>query len=141
MRRQFVESGMTLVRPHTRRGLAWYIARQLISGAAVLALALVTGCARSAPASQDTTRVDGRQLFAQACAKCHAADGSGGLPMATNGPRPIDLRNPEWQRTRTDEAIEAAIRDGRGAMPPFAGVLTPEQMHALARHVRSLAKP
>jgi mono/diheme cytochrome c family protein len=106
---------------------------------AVLSLAVVSGCAQAAPASQETTRIDGRQLFAQACAKCHAADGSGGLPMAANGPRPIDLRDPGWQRTRTDEAIEAAIRDGRGAMPTFSGVLTPEQIRALARHVRSLA--
>lgn len=61
--------------------------------------------------------------------------------MAANGPKPIDLRDPGWQHARTDAEIVAAIRDGRGAMPPFAGVLPPEQVTALARHVRSLKNP
>ena len=108
------------------------------------ALALPFGaaaCAQPAPASQQAADVDARQLFAQACAKCHGPDGTGGLAMATNGPRPIDLGNAAWQATRSDDEIVAAIRDGRGAMPPFTGVLTPQQVTALARHVRSLRRP
>jgi cytochrome c oxidase cbb3-type subunit 3 len=106
-----------------------------------VALALAAGCAQSAPASQDARAVDAPQLFVQACAKCHGADGTGGLSMATNGPRPIDLGNPEWQRARSDEELVAAIRDGRGAMPPFNDVLAPAQISALARHVRTLRRP
>lgn len=102
---------------------------------------MAAGCAQSAPAAQEARAADAPQLFVQACAKCHADGGSGGLAMATNGPRPIDLRDPDWQRSRTDSEIAAAIRDGRGAMPPFNDVLTPEQIAALARHVRTLRKP
>jgi mono/diheme cytochrome c family protein len=119
---------------HVRRG-------GLAGTALVLAALAATACARSAPASQEAARIDAPQLFQQACARCHATDGTGGLPMAANGPRPINLHDSGWQRSRSDEAIAAAIRDGRGAMPPFADVLTPEQITALARHVRSLARP
>lgn len=61
--------------------------------------------------------------------------------MAANGPRPADLRDPAWQRARTDAEVGSAIRDGRGAMPPFADVLTPGQVTALVEYVRSLERP
>lgn len=121
----------------TRRSNSW---KRVLVAAVALAGAAAAACARSAPAAQQAP-VDARALFAQACAKCHAADGSGGLPMVANGPKPIDLRDAGWQRSRTDNEIALAIRDGRGAMPPFAGVLAEQQIAGLARHVRSLAKP
>jgi mono/diheme cytochrome c family protein len=123
--------------PSARRRLG----RRVLAAAVAFAAAAMAACAQAAPASQDDTPADGRQLFARACAKCHSADGTGGLPRAAGGPRPIDLRDPEWQRSRPDDAIVATIRDGRGAMPPFAGVLTPQEINAVARHVRALARP
>ena len=60
--------------------------------------------------------------------------------MVADGPKPIDLRNPEWQESRTDEEIARAIRDGRGAMPPFVDVLSPDQIRAVTAQVRRLAK-
>jgi mono/diheme cytochrome c family protein len=116
---------------HVWRGLALALSLPVLSVA----------CARSAPASQNPPGIDGVALFSQACAKCHGADGSGGLPMVANGPKPIDLREPAWQRQRTDADIATAIREGRGAMPPFAGVLSAAQIDALRQHVRSLKKP
>jgi cytochrome c6 len=97
-------------------------------------------CSRSAPAAERDP-INAQALFAQACAKCHAADGSGGLPMVANGPRPIDLSASEWQRSRSDPELIAAIRDGRGAMPPFQDVLTTEQIDALRAFVRTLKRP
>ena len=122
--------------------------KRVVSGrrplvACILACALCTGaaaCARSAPAAERTA-IDGRALFAQACAKCHAADGSGGLPMAANGPRPVNLTAAEWQRSRSDDEIVATLRDGRGAMPPFKDVISAEQIAALAAYVRTLQRP
>jgi mono/diheme cytochrome c family protein len=61
--------------------------------------------------------------------------------MAVNGPRPIDLTAAPWQQSRSDAEIVAAIRTGRGAMPPFLDVLTAEQIDALGRYVRSLKRP
>ena len=97
-------------------------------------------CSRPAPAGERVV-VDGSALFAQACAKCHGTDGKGGLPSVPNGPRPVDLTAVEWQRTRSDAELITAIRNGRGAMPPFGDVLSEPQVSALAAHVRALARP
>jgi mono/diheme cytochrome c family protein len=59
--------------------------------------------------------------------------------MAANGPRPVDLRDAAWQASRSDLELRSAIRDGRGAMPPFNDVLTPAEIAALTRYVRQLA--
>ena len=61
--------------------------------------------------------------------------------MAVNGPRPADLTSAEWQRARSDADFIAAIRDGRGAMPPFQDVLTTQQIQALTAYVRTLKRP
>ena len=108
----------------------------------MLAFVLCAGaaCSRSSPAAERTP-VDASALFAQACAKCHAADGTGGLPMAVNGPRPADLTTAEWQRSRSDVEVISAIRNGRGAMPPFQDVLSSQQVDALATYVRTLKRP
>lgn len=107
----------------------------------VLAIPLTAAaCSRPAPAAERVV-IDAPAVFAQACARCHGADGTGGLPMVANGPRPADLTSAEWQRTRSDAEILAAIRDGRGAMPPFQGVLTTDQIDALAAAVRQLKRP
>jgi cytochrome c6 len=111
--------------------------------AGILVLAACTsafGCAGAAPAAERAP-VDGAALFGQACAKCHGADGTGGLPSVANGPRPVDLTAATWHATRSDAEVLNAIRDGRGAMPPFNGVLSAGQIDALAAYVRSLKKP
>jgi mono/diheme cytochrome c family protein len=111
--------------------------------AALATLVICAGalaCSRPAPAAARTP-ADAPALFAQACAKCHAADGTGGLPMAANGLRPTDLTSADWHRTRTDAELVDAIRSGRGAMPPFADVLTADQIAALAAHLRTLKRP
>ena len=107
--------------------------------ALVVCTVLMAGCARQAPAAeQGAVRPDAQQLFARACSKCHATDGTGGLPMAANGPRPVNLHDAAWQASRSDAEIVAAIRDGRGAMPPFADVLKADEIATLAAYVRSL---
>ena len=95
-------------------------------------------CSRTPAAGR--AAVDGKALFAQACAKCHGTDGTGGLPTVANGPKPVDLTSDAWQESRSDGELISAIRDGRGAMPPFADVLTAEQVHALAAHLRTLRR-
>ncbi len=107
-------------------------------GAVLCTVAAGCACATQAPAQQPPPTRDAPQLFAQACAKCHSNDGTGGLPMATNGPRPIDFHDAAWQASRSDAEIVAAIRDGRGAMPPFSDVLRPEEIAVMASYVRTL---
>jgi cytochrome c6 len=105
---------------------------------ALVMVACAAACSRPSPAAAP---VDAPAVFAQACAKCHAADGTGGLPMAENGPRPIDLTAPEWHRSRSDAELVASIRSGRGAMPPFEGVLSVDEINALGSYVRTLKRP
>ena len=99
-----------------------------------------SACSRPTPAAERTPG-DPAALFSQACAKCHAAGGTGGLPMAVNGPRPTDLTTAEWQRSRSDVELINAIRNGRGAMPPFQDVLSSQQIDALGAYVRTLQRP
>lgn len=115
-------------------------ASRLAWTAALVVNTAVAACASGARSPEQVT-VDGAALFAQACAKCHAADGTGGLPMVPGGPRPVDLTTDEWQRSRSDAEVTSAIRNGRGAMPPFADVLTSEQITTLTTHVRKLKRP
>jgi len=108
----------------------------------VLALAIGAGtaaCSGPAPAAERRP-IDAPALFDQACAKCHAADGSGGLPMAAGGPRPVDLTTAGWQLSRSDAELVDAIRNGRGAMPPFQDLLTSEQIDALRTYLRALKR-
>lgn len=60
--------------------------------------------------------------------------------MAANGPRPTSFHDASWQAARADAEIVAAIRDGRGAMPPFSDVLHREEILALASYIRSLGQ-
>jgi mono/diheme cytochrome c family protein len=116
-------------------GRATRVIRTLTLAACIGAAA----CSRSAPAAA-AVDVDASAVFAQACAKCHGGDGRGGLAMVANGPRPIDLTSSEWQGARSDQELAAAIRAGRGAMPPFGDVLTARQIDALGSYVRRLKR-
>jgi mono/diheme cytochrome c family protein len=115
-------------------------ASRLALAAALIVNTAFAACSRDGRSPEQAT-VDGAALYAQACAKCHAADGTGGLPTVPNGPRPVDLTADEWQRSRSDAEVTAAIRNGRGAMPPFENVLTDEQITGLTAHVRKLKRP
>jgi mono/diheme cytochrome c family protein len=112
----------------------------LLTAAMLLCAAAAPACSRPSPAAERRT-VDAAAVFAQACARCHGSDGSGGLPSVANGPRPTDFTAVEWQRSRSDSEIASAIRDGRGAMPPFADMLTTEQIEALRSYIRTLDRP
>jgi ubiquinol-cytochrome c reductase cytochrome c subunit len=73
----------------------------------------------------------GRAVYAQNCAACHSAGGTGGV--LTGGHTAPDLR----QATPTQ--IGEAVRVGPGLMPAFPPtVLTPEQVDGLAAYVATL---
>jgi mono/diheme cytochrome c family protein len=113
--------------------------RRVVAACVLVVWLAAAACSRPSPAA-DRAPVDAAGLFAQACAKCHGADGAGGLATVVNGPRPSDLTAGEWQNSRSDQEVAAAIRDGRGAMPPFADVLTSEQIEALGSYIRTLKR-
>jgi mono/diheme cytochrome c family protein len=91
-----------------------------------------SGCEKKADAAA------GRDLFTNACARCHGAEGSGGLPLFDGGPSPRNFRDHAFQRERTDEQLKLTIVNGKGtSMPPFGTTFSDAQLVSLVAHVRS----
>jgi cytochrome c oxidase cbb3-type subunit III len=121
--------------------------RQIIgSMLAMFAVALCVACSSSSgrPA-QDSAAISPDQivsfsvLYAQNCAGCHGAEGSGGAAMS--------LANPTFLAIADDNVIRRIAANGVPGtpMPAFAqsagGMLSGKQMDALVRGIRSWAKP
>ena len=81
---------------------------------------------------------DAATIYARSCAGCHGNDGRSDT-MRGRMMRARNIADAEWQRGISDETMAVSIRDGRGRMPGFGRRLSPEQITALVRHVRSLA--
>jgi alcohol dehydrogenase (cytochrome c) len=83
--------------------------------------------APSAPAASDAAAelaLAGEEVFKTACVACHGEDGMGGH----GGGAPLD-------QVKDPALVMAMVNDGRGSMPPLAGLLTPEQVRAVAAYV------
>jgi cbb3-type cytochrome c oxidase subunit III len=104
-------------------------------------LFLISGCASTGPltvqqANYPADKIDARGLFAENCATCHGQNGRahtfhGWLVGAQN------LTDPEWQADTTDGQIINAIKTGPSVMPAFEKKLSPSEIQALAKYVRS----
>lgn len=87
---------------------------------------------------RDPTVRAAEALWNVSCAGCHGRLGRGdGAARPPDAPVP-DLAAAAWQDARTDDAIAAAIRGGRGMMPEFGSKLPPDAIVTLVAHVRSL---
>ncbi len=109
----------------------------MLSKPALLGLLGALTLFASLPAAAE---VDGKQLFRQHCAKCHAEDGRantlrGWLYFAQN------LSKAKWQDNNSDGDILEAIQDGPGAMPGYAEKLSEAEQLALVQAVRDLRQP
>src|SRR5688572_10930362 len=111
-----------------------------------LALAFPLACAAllvasvPAPRAQDSSggvsavevSTEGRKIYEEICQACHMADARGGsgagtgVPALAGNPRLADKAF----------AIEVMVK-GRGGMPWFTDILTPQQIAAVLTHVRS----
>jgi mono/diheme cytochrome c family protein len=74
--------------------------------------------------SADALVAEGAEVYRTACVACHGEDGTGGH----GGGAPLD-------QVKDTQAVIATVTDGRGSMPPLAGLLTPEQIRAVAAYV------
>jgi len=116
-----------------RRLNAFGLSTVLLLACACALAASVTACEKKADAAQ------GRDLFASTCARCHGADGSGGLPVFDGGPAPRNFHDHSFQRERTDEQLRLTIINGKGTgMPSFGTLFDEAQLRSLVAHVRSL---
>jgi mono/diheme cytochrome c family protein len=77
---------------------------------------------------------DGKDLYETKCAMCHGKDGVA-KAMAKGS---ADFNDPAWQKTSSLEAIEETARTGKGKMKGYEGKLTPEEIKAIASHVKTL---
>jgi glucose/arabinose dehydrogenase len=106
----------------------------MLTRASVLTLivvALAAGClvlAQSTSPRRDVTKV-----WSEYCAQCHGADMAG-----AHAPTMLD---DTWTSGNDDAALAAAIKDGLPAngMPPFGGVLSDRDIHALVVYIRETA--
>lgn len=71
---------------------------------------------------------NGEEIYKASCAQCHGADGKLGIMNAT------DLASARLEETR----IMSTIKDGKGMMVGYQGVLSDEQMKAVTEYVRKL---
>lgn len=107
---------------------------------AVLSLLLIIGAYGMAEMSKKQksksmetisgTNLNGQELFNASCVSCHGADGKLGLMEASD----LSISTMEFA------AKIEIIKNGKGAMTPFAEILTEEQIKAVAEYTESLKK-
>ena len=94
-----------------------------------------------APEIADLTPVEaeGRRLYQEACAQCHAADGTGqnGIGRFLS-PSPTDFGGSRFKSLMASgDFADRTLRAPAGtSMPSFEGVLSREQAEAIAAYVR-----
>jgi len=102
---------------------------------------LISGCSSPKPltaeqANYPVAQIDAHGLFAENCATCHGYDGRAhtfhGLIVGAQ-----NFTELEWQVSTTDQQVIHAIKTGPGVMPAFEKKLSPSEIEALAKYVRT----
>ena len=92
----------------------------------VLMFAALQGAASAQ--SQDELAEAGRKLYISSCQRCH------GINLASNGIG-LDLRTfPQAQKERFIHSVTNGVR----AMPPWGGILKPDQLELLWAYIGSV---
>ncbi|HHT9126778.1 MAG TPA: c-type cytochrome [Candidatus Brocadiia bacterium] len=82
-------------------------------------------------------KIDAIKVYRNNCEKCHGEDGKGTTRGKALGVP--DFTDASWQDWVSDTEFLHAITYGKGKMPSWKGELTPEEMMAVAKFVRSFA--
>lgn len=110
-----------------------------------LAAALLSATTLSAHFSTEqkkasATRPDAAQtkkMYEQNCARCHGADGRGQTKLGELYEAP-DLTDGKRLARTGDKRLAAVIAQGKGGMPSFSKKLSPVEIAALVKYVRTL---
>jgi len=96
-----------------------------------LLVAFVLTALSVAPAlAQDRAKIEaGAEVYDMHCATCH------GERLRNTGAAPDLLQLKPNERARFDEVV----KDGKGQMPPWAGVLSAEEIDQIWAYIRSRA--
>lgn len=96
--------------------------------------------AETAPAA--TAAVSGETLYNEkGCGTCHGAQGKGDGPVgAALKPKPRNFADAKWKNGTDLASVIKTIENGiaGSGMAPYKGVLTDEEIKAVAEHVRKL---
>jgi mono/diheme cytochrome c family protein len=110
----------------------------------VLALGLATGFAQDGKKKFDVA--DGKKIYDMNCASCHGATGKGdGVAAAALKPKPRDLSDAKYMKTRTWEDLHKVIADGganngmSALMPAWKGALKKPQLDNVLAYVLTLS--
>ena len=76
----------------------------------------------------------GKTLYETKCAQCHGKDGVAKPP----GKGSRNFNDPAFQSASSVDSIGAITAQGKGKMPAYRSKLTPEQIDAVAAHVKTL---
>src|SRR5690606_21403288 len=109
-----------------------------------LALGLTAGFAQTDKKKFDLA--DGKKIYDMNCASCHGATGKGdGVASAALKPKPRDLSDAKYMKTRTWEELHKVIADGgansgfSALMPAWKGALKKKQLDNVLAYVLSLS--
>lgn len=100
----------------------------------VLVGALVIGVLGLGSSAFAADAPDGKALYESKCGICHGKDGV----AKSTAKGAANLNDPKFQEANTAAAIEKIIADGKGKMKGLKDKLTPEQITAVAAHVKTL---
>jgi cytochrome c oxidase cbb3-type subunit 3 len=81
------------------------------------------------PSTSGAAATPGGQLFQANCARCHGAQGEGGIGPQLAGVVTRDFPNEADQVT--------VVTKGRASMPSFGGTLTPAQIRQVVDYTRT----
>lgn len=101
----------------------------------IAAIAVLLACTTIVHAEEKDA---GARLYAERCSGCHGDDGKGDGPAAAAlVPKPKNFREPVFWQDRTANDLKAIVRKGKVGtmMPPFAGVLTDEEIDAVVHYL------
>lgn len=84
---------------------------------------------------------NGKVLYLKNCRQCHGATGDPSEQTKHKYPKIKTLTDDAFLSARSDDSLVAVMKKGAGRdMKSFSEKLTPEQMAAIAKFVRSLNK-
>ena len=110
---------------------------QMRTSVAVVASALLA--VALAATRVEAQEPDGAALYKQNCRSCHGAQGVPTPRMVSLYPKLKTLADSAYLASLSTDSIAVVTRAGVGDMKPYADKLSPDQIAAIARFVKTLA--
>lgn len=84
---------------------------------------------------------NGKKVFEQNCASCHGIAGKGdGAAAAALNPKPANFAKAVFKYGSKDADLEKTIKNGKGVMPKWGGVIPDKNIKDVIAYIRTLKK-